>query len=168
MNKLLLLLIISMLGLSGCTSVLSGKTYGREDARQMLRVDFGIVEDVRNVMIEGTSGVVGTASGAAIGGIAGAGVGDGRGSAIASIAGAVIGGLIGAATEEGVTTREGVEVTVRLDKSGKLVAVVQELQPGEAFYVGSRVKILDNGREVRVTNLSAAGAARANIVAPRQ
>jgi outer membrane lipoprotein SlyB len=80
----------------------------------------------------------------------------------------VIGGLIGAATEEGVTTREGVEVTVRLDKSGKLVAVVQELQPGEAFYVGSRVKILDNGREVRVTNLSAAGAARANIVAPRQ
>ena len=113
-----------------------------------MTVQYATVDAVRLVRIEGTKTPVGSVAGAAVGGIAGSGVGGGRGQGIATVIGAVAGGVAGAAIEEGVTRRQGVEVTVRLE-SGQLLAVVQEDQ-GEGFRPGDRVRVLRDGATTRV------------------
>jgi outer membrane lipoprotein SlyB len=108
-----------------------------------------MVEYVRFVVIEGTKTAVGPAAGAAVGGIAGRSVGDGAVRDIATVAGGVAGGIAGAATEEAVTRRQGVEVTVRLD-NGKIIAVVQEVAANVRFSPGDRVRVLTLGNTTRV------------------
>ena len=97
----------------------------------------GIVEGVRPVKLEGTKSPIGTVAGAAIGGVAGSTVGSGKGSGIAAVIGAVAGGLAGSAAEEGLTRKQGVEVTLKMD-NGELLAIVQE-DGGENFKPGERV-----------------------------
>jgi outer membrane lipoprotein SlyB len=109
----------------------------------------GVLESVRSVSIEGTKTPVGPAAGAVAGGIGGSAIGSGRGSAVAAVAGAVIGGLVGAAAEEGLTRREGIELTVRLD-NGEMVAIVQEAD--EVFKPGERVRLLAVNGQTRVSH----------------
>ncbi|NMG04778.1 glycine zipper 2TM domain-containing protein [Azoarcus taiwanensis] len=135
--------------MAGCASGLGGGTYERAEARRAMTVQYGSVEAVRRVQIEGTKTPVGPVAGAAVGGIAGSGVGGGRGRGIATVLGAVAGGVAGAAIEEGVTRRTGVEVTVRLS-NGQLLAVVQE-DGGENFRPGERVRVLRDGATTRVS-----------------
>lgn len=59
------------------------------------------------------------------------------------------GGLAGAAAEEGVTRKQGVEVTLKMD-NGELLAVTQE-DGGENFQPGERVRLLQDGGTTRVT-----------------
>lgn len=139
--------IISVL--SGCAQSMSGAAYTREEARKEQSVRMGIVENVREVQIEGTKSQIGTAAGAVVGGIAGSTVGDGNASTIGAVLGSVAGGVVGAAAEEGMTRRKGVEVTIKLD-SGNLTAITQEAD--EAFKVGDRVRILSSGGVSRVTH----------------
>ena len=146
--RLLVLLCLSSL-LAACASSNSGDTFSRDQTRQAQTVRMGVVESVRSVRIEGTKTPIGAAAGAAIGGVAGSSVGGGRGSTIAAIAGAVAGGLAGAAVEEGVTRRDGIEITVTLD-SGVMIAIVQEAT--EQFQAGDRVRVLDGGGTTRVTH----------------
>jgi outer membrane lipoprotein SlyB len=113
-----------------------------------MTVQYGVVDAVRPVQLEGTKSPVGAVAGAAVGGIAGSGVGGGRGAAIATVVGAVAGGLAGAAIEEGVTRSPGVEVTVRLD-NGQVLAVVQD-DRGEAFRPGDSVRVVRDGGTTRV------------------
>lgn len=133
---------------AGCAQGLGGATYSRDEARREQNVRMGVVESVRQVQIEGTRTPIGPAAGAVVGGIAGSTVGGGRGSDIATVLGAVAGGLVGSAAEQGVTKRQGVEVTVKLD-NGALLAIVQEAD--EVFKPGDRVRILSNGQNSRVT-----------------
>lgn len=135
---------------TGCASGLGGGTYARGEARRAMVVQYGTVEAVRPVLLEGTKTPVGTVAGAAVGGIAGSGVGGGRGQAAATVLGAVAGGMLGSAVEEGVTRRQGVEVTVRLE-NGQHLAVVQE-DEGEAFRPGERVRVLRDAGTTRVTH----------------
>lgn len=132
-------LLASML-VSGCAPSLSSNVYSRDETRIAQEVQFGTVEYVRTVQIEGTKSPIGSTAGAAIGGIGGSELGKGgKSSAIGAIGGAVIGGLIGAAAEEGLTRQAGIEVTVRLD-NGRLLSVVQGAD--EPFAPGERVRIL--------------------------
>lgn len=125
--------------LGGCAPSMSGSAYSRSQARETQQVEFGIVEGVRNVMIEGTKSPVGTVAGAALGGLAGSTIGGGRGQAAAAIGGAVLGGVAGSAAEEAITRRQGLEITVRLD-NGRYIAVTQEAD--EIFNPGERVRVL--------------------------
>jgi outer membrane lipoprotein SlyB len=84
-----------------------------------------------------------------VGGVAGSTVGSGKGSVVGAALGAVLGGLGGAATEEAVTRRKGVEITVKLD-SGRLLAVTQT--DDEAFQVGDRVRVLSGSGVTRVSH----------------
>lgn len=133
--------------LGGCTTSRSGSVYTHEQARRVQQVETGVVTGVRTVQIEGERGV-GTLGGAAIGGIAGSSVGGGRGQAIMTVAGGILGGIIGAATEEGITRKDALQITVRLD-SGRTVAIVQEADV--QFTVGDKVNVLTNGYETRVS-----------------
>ncbi|MET1080937.1 MAG: glycine zipper 2TM domain-containing protein, partial [Pseudomonas sp.] len=130
----------ALLALAGCQSSLTGDSYSREEARAVQIVRLGTIESLRPVKIEGTKTPIGAGAGAVIGGVAGSTVGGGRGSAVAAVIGAVAGGLLGAATEEGLTRTQGVEITVRED-DGSLRAYVQEVQENEIFRVGERVRI---------------------------
>ena len=148
------LLILSLVAcsavLTGCASNLGGDTYSREEARTVQTVRMGTIEMLRPVKIEGTKTPIGAGAGAVIGGVAGSGVGGGRGSAVAAVIGAVAGGLLGAATEEGLTRTQGVEITVRED-DGLMRAYVQEVEPNQVFRVGQRVRILTVNGTSRVS-----------------
>jgi outer membrane lipoprotein SlyB len=147
--KLIAVAAASVAVLGGCASSMSGGAYTREQARQVQEVQMGVVESVRHVKIEGTKSPVGTGAGAVIGGIAGSNVGSGKGSTVGTILGAVAGGVAGSMIEEGVMSKDGLEVTVKLD-NGRMIAVTQEAD--EQFRVGERVRILSGGGATRVTH----------------
>lgn len=151
MAKYLRIFIVLCLGalLAACASSNSGDTYSRSQTRQVQTVKMGVVESVRLVKIEGTGSPVGTGAGAVVGGIAGNSMGGGRGRAITTVIGAVAGGLVGAAAEEGITRKDGVEITVQLDK-GPMLAIVQEAD--EEFHPGDRVRVLEGGGVTRVSH----------------
>lgn len=148
MMKVLTLLLAALV-VAGCASSKSGSVYSRDEARREATVRMGTLESVRAVTIEGTKTPVGTVAGGAVGGIAGSSVGGGRGSAVGAVLGAVAGGLVGSAAEEGLTRRQGVELTVRLD-NGEMRAIVQEAD--ETFTVGQRVRLVSQGGVTRVTH----------------
>jgi len=147
-SKLLIVALLSILTVA-CASSNSGSVYKRDDARKVQTVRTGVVESVRTVKLEGTKSPVGTIAGGAVGGIAGSSVGGGRGSAIAAVIGAVVGGLAGSAAEEGITRKDGLEITVKLD-GGSMIAIVQEAD--EAFSPGDKVRIVENSETSRVTH----------------
>jgi outer membrane lipoprotein SlyB len=149
MNRMILVAPVAAIAvLAGCASSKRGDVYSRDEARREQAVRLATVESVRPVMIEGTRTPVGTVAGGAIGGIAGSGVGQGRGSSAAAVLGAVGGGLAGAAIEEGVTRKQGVEITVRLE-NGELRAIVQE--ESDKFVAGQKVRLLTSGGVTRVS-----------------
>jgi outer membrane lipoprotein SlyB len=139
--------LLFMLG--GCMSTLTGDSYSRDDARRPQTVQFGMVEYVRPVVLEGTKTGIGAATGAVVGGLGGSTVGGGKGAVAAAVLGAVAGGVVGGMAEEGATKKQGVEVTVRLD-SGQIVAIVQQATPTATFNVGDRVRVLTLNGETRV------------------
>jgi outer membrane lipoprotein SlyB len=147
--KLIAVAAASVAVLSGCPSSMSGGAYTREQARQVQEVQMGVVESVRHVKIEGTKSPVGTGAGAVVGGIAGSNIGSGKGSTVGTILGAVAGGVAGSMIEEGVMSKDGLEITVKLD-NGRMIAVTQEAD--EQFRVGERVRILSGGGATRVTH----------------
>jgi outer membrane lipoprotein SlyB len=138
--------------LSACASSMSGSVYKRGEARTKAAVEYGIVEAMRPIRIEGTKSHVGESAGAVIGGVGGvygAKNGSSYGRAAAGSVGAVVGGLAGAATEEVFTRSHGYEIIVRLD-SGQPIAVVQA--GDETFKPGDRVLVI-TGDGTRVTHL---------------
>ena len=76
-------------------------------------------------------------------------MGHGKGSTIVAIIGAVVGGLAGSAAEEGLTRKDALEITVKLDGGG-MVAIVQEAD--EQFHPGEKVRLVENGSTTRVTH----------------
>ena len=147
-TKLILVAGLSAL-VAACASSNSGSVYSREDTRKVQTVKTGVVESVRSVKIEGTKTPIGTAAGAVVGGVAGSTVGHGAGSTIAAVVGAVAGGIAGSAIEEGVTRKDGLEITVKLDGGG-LIAIVQEAD--EQFHPGEKVRIVESGDTSRVSH----------------
>ena len=147
-SKLLLIAALSVL-IAACASSNSGSVYKRDDARKVQTVKTGVVESVRTVKLEGTKSPVGTIAGGAIGGVAGGSIGHGAGSTIAAVIGAVAGGLAGSAVEEGVTRKDALEITVKLD-GGAMIAIVQEAD--EQFHAGDKVRIVENSETSRVTH----------------
>ncbi|MDD5240596.1 MAG: glycine zipper 2TM domain-containing protein [Sulfuricella sp.] len=147
--KLAAALAISVTMLGGCASSMSGGAYSRGQARQVQEVQMGVVESVRHVKIEGTQSPVGAGAGAVVGGIAGSNVGQGKGSTVGAILGAVAGGVAGSMLEEGVMSKNGLEITVKLE-NGRLIAVTQEAD--EQFNIGERVRVLSGGGVTRVSH----------------
>lgn len=146
-SKVVVLTLLPLL-LLGCASSRSGDVYTRDQTRHEMNVRTGVVESVREVLMEGTKSGAGTFAGAAVGGVAGSTMGGGKGHIVGAIAGAVLGGLAGNAIEENATKKNALEITVRLD-NGQMIAVVQEM--GEVFYAGDRVRVLSGSGSTRVT-----------------
>jgi outer membrane lipoprotein SlyB len=147
-TKLLVLAVTAAL-LAGCAARQSGGVYSPQEAGREQTVRFGTVESVRQVQIQGNRSPVGTVAGGVVGGIAGSTMGHGRGSAVGAVLGGVAGGVAGSAIEEGVTKKNGVEITIKLD-NGDLRAIVQEADENQ-FKPGQRVRLVSTGGMTRVT-----------------
>ncbi|ENO86386.1 17 kDa surface antigen, partial [Thauera linaloolentis 47Lol = DSM 12138] len=60
--------LAALLVLGGCAQGLGGGTYSRTEARRAMTVQFGTVESIRGVQLEGTKTPIGSVAGAAGGG----------------------------------------------------------------------------------------------------
>lgn len=128
---------------------MTGDTYSRGETRQAQTVRQGRITAIRPVKIEGDH-QAGTLVGGLAGGLLGSNLGKGRASNTAgAIGGALLGGAVGSRAEQAMGSRQGVEITVRLD-DGSSLAVVQEVSSNERFYVGDSVRVLYNGGRTRV------------------
>ncbi|MEB5510751.1 hypothetical protein QMA70_13230, partial [Burkholderia pseudomallei] len=88
--------------------------------------------------------------GGALGAVAGSAIGGGRGSVLTAIAGGIAGAVAGNAVGQGLSSANGVEITVRLD-NGDLRSITQAATP-EVFRAGERVRLLSSGGVTRVTH----------------
>ncbi|MEH6444463.1 MAG: glycine zipper 2TM domain-containing protein [Oceanospirillaceae bacterium] len=150
-NKLYLL-VAALFILTGCASNLTGDNYSASEARKVQEVSFGVVIAQRPVIIDGRqNGLLGTAAGGVLGGVIASNVGGGNGKDIATGIGAVIGGILGQKLEETATRKQGQELTIRLD-SGNTISIVQQVSQANFFADNDRVKILGQGKTVRVSH----------------
>ncbi|MDR2880943.1 MAG: hypothetical protein LBV29_03470 [Azoarcus sp.] len=153
------LLSTALLLVSGCASH-RADDYSQREARRPMSVQFGVIESVRLVTVEGSRSGGGAMAGAVAGTVIGSTVGGHRhrgyyghyhhGSLAGALVGGIVGGLAGAAIEESATRREALEITVQLLDSGEYVAVVQA-DGGEDFQPGEQVRLVGNGSTLRVT-----------------
>ena len=111
-------------GLAGCGPDYSPNTYASNAVQRANKVDQGVVVGVRQVDVS-ASGAVGTVTGAAAGGIAGAQVGNGATSAFTALGGSLVGGLAGAAAEHATSDTKAFEYIVR-KTNGDLLSVTQK------------------------------------------
>lgn len=138
-------------GLSGCvTTGPRAPAIPRSEANAIGTAQEVVILSMRQVQLDGTSGMIGTGAGAAVGAIAGSTVGTGKGSLVGTILGGVLGGAAGSAMERGIGTVQGVELTARDLRTGAIVVVAQE-DMGEGFRPGERVMLVRRGGIARIS-----------------
>ena len=145
-----LMLGIGILLLSGCANQLTGYDYSAGDTRRVQTVEYGHISQIEMVKINGSNNGVGSLGGAAAGGIAGSSIGGGKGSLLGAVGGAIIGGIAGNAIEGATTSKQGVNLFVRLC-SGRTISIVQQLDTNNPLRVGDPVTVLSGGNATRVT-----------------
>ena len=121
--KLMPIILIMILFLGGCAPSRSGRVYTRDQARVQHMVQYGTVEKVELVDIEGKKSPVGVIAGGAAGAALGNQIGDDSGRTIATIIGAIVGGVAGSAVEKKVTEKSGLEITVKLENGGTIAII---------------------------------------------
>lgn len=145
-----LALVICALLLTGCAQNPYGNAYTTSGTREVQNVYFGTIVSTQAVTIDPNQTGVGTLAGGAVGGILGSKVGKGTGRAIATIGGAILGGILGSATQQGVSRRNGVNITIKLD-NGRVISIVQQVNPQVIFRAGQRVQVNMGPNGARVT-----------------
>jgi outer membrane lipoprotein SlyB len=149
--KFLVCLPAVVLFASCAQDTLTGDVYSQRDARQAQAVSTGKITSIRPVKIEGNH-TAGTVVGSIAGGFLGSTIGQGRAANTAgAVGGALVGGAVGSHAQQAMGSRNGIEITVRLDKGGS-VSVVQQVNPREQFGVGDRVRVMSSGSGTRVSH----------------
>ena len=141
--------ILCLMVLTGGCATTGGKTYSRNEARQVQTVQRGTIVSLQQVTIEEDPSLIGTGLGGVAGGVIGSTMGRGSGRVLATVGGAAVGALLGTLGEKAVRKENAYEFEIRLD-NGSTVSVVQAIE--ENFSVGDRVRILySSGNRARVT-----------------
>ena len=140
MRNFVVFAFVAIVTLSGCASNMGGNTYSQAQVRGMQKVVLGVVDSIRPVTIEAVS-KVGASAGVGAGALAGSNIGSGRGALFGILAGAVIGGIVGHVADKAVNSKDGLEITVKLD-DGDLVAVTQSIEGSDAIASGDRVRVV--------------------------
>ena len=121
-----------------CATGPSPNSFSSQETMRAVSVQFGTVESVRGVEIRPGTTRLGSITGAVIGGALGSTIGSSTAANVAGAAGgAAAGGALGNAVGNS-RVRQGVEITVKLDTSGNMIAVVQPGDPRD-FRPGDRV-----------------------------
>ena len=142
-NKMMAGVFAAMtLAVTGCAAGSGANTVSSSSVGYAMTVKPGVVTNVRGVTIKPDGSIIGTATGAALGGLAGSELGGGdKANAAGAIAGAVLGGIAGNMIGTGLSTKEGIAITVDFD-DGNTKAFVQPndvaVQPGQRVNVEFR------------------------------
>jgi len=131
----------------------STSTYYGSQALQAAEVQYGTITSGRHVELRNTKGDTDMFAGAALGGVAGALIGDqfgkGTGNTIMTGAGAIAGAALGSNAAKKMNRSMAQEWIVKLD-SGRSIAVVQD---DPSLSVGTRVSVVQNRTETRIVPL---------------
>jgi outer membrane lipoprotein SlyB len=136
--KLVGLATLAGIVLTGCTLPSSGRVVSRRQVGQLQRIEWGTVQTVNDVVVEGERGQIGLYGGGLTGAAAGGGIGHGVGRDLARAGGAVVGAVAGQAVEEAVTRKSAKEMVIKLE-NGSIVLITQVSAPAVA--VGDRVGV---------------------------
>ncbi|MGS0682611.1 glycine zipper 2TM domain-containing protein [Shewanella sp. 125m-7] len=150
--NLAVLLTMSLATIAGCTSPNPyGDAYSAAETQTIGQVYYGTIVKAEPVTIAESdkTNVIAMIAGAAIGGILGSEIGGGAGSDIAAIGGSVAGGYAGSEIADKTGERNGVNLTIRLD-DGRVISIVQEVNPNMIFQQGEAVQINVDGNTARV------------------
>lgn len=150
MKRLIIIAILPFFFASCAQDSLTGDTYSRNESGQAQAVRNGRITSIRYVKIEGDS-TAGTLIGMGVGGLLGNQIGSGTGRTVATIAGGLAGGAAGSHAGQAATSKQGIEIQVKLDEGGS-VSIVQEVNSRESFAVGDRVRVLTSGGRDRVSH----------------
>jgi outer membrane lipoprotein SlyB len=141
-------LLCLLLALGGCATT-GGKSYTKDEARQMQTVQRGVIVSLEEVTIEQDAGIVGAGIGGVLGGVVGSTMGGGTGRLLTTAGGAAIGALLGAFGEKAVRTEKAYEFMIDLENNGGTISIVQAID-GQ-YAVGDHVRILrSSGNRARV------------------
>jgi outer membrane lipoprotein SlyB len=109
-------IIFAVISLSGCARDLSSSVYTSDSTLNIVLE--GQILSARNVKIKENDKLGQNTQGATIGSLGGGAAGySTRGGGAAVIGGAIVGGIIGAATEQALSTAQGMEYVVKVDTS---------------------------------------------------
>ena len=147
-GKLVLAGILAAVMASGCATQDSAMVYSSGQAQRAQTVQLGTVVSVEAVKVEGNNNELMTIGGAAVGGLAGSSIGQGKGSVVGAVVGALAGGAAAQAAQKSLGSKQSLEITVKLDKTGELISIVQA--PDIALTPGQRVRVMRGGRTDRV------------------
>ena len=161
--KSALFLVVALLGFLQVTQAhawdgdLGGNQYHAAEARNYQKVQVGVIEDIREVVVtrESTSaGYVGGTVGGLLGGLVGQVAGNGNGRYVAAALAGTIGAVGGKAVGDyvGRETKRSAEIVISM-KNGDVFSVVQEMDGDTAtLRVGDKVRLME-GQAVRVVKM---------------
>jgi outer membrane lipoprotein SlyB len=130
------------LALAGCQSTYGANTVSSSSVGYAMTVKPGVVTNVRAVTIKPDRSIIGTATGAVLGGLAGSELGGGdKAQTAGAIGGAVLGGIAGNMIGTAANRKQGIAATVEFD-DGNVKVFVQpadaNIQPGQRVNVEFR------------------------------
>ncbi len=110
-----------LLLLTGCGRDIGGSTY--TSGNTVGKVIYGTVISARPVTVKDNdkleNNTLGGVAGGALGGVGGSGIGKGNGQNLATVGGVIAGAVLGAAIQDQLSTSDGMEYIVQLDKAQK-------------------------------------------------
>ncbi len=155
LGRAALLTAFSTVFLVGCTTPKTAQHYEPEQARMLQAVAFGVITDVRAVIINGASSGQGATAGAVMGALPGTQSGNNT----SAVLGGVLGSFLGQGLETATARRGGVELLVALD-DGSSVAVTQQAD-GLVYAPGQRVRVIMLNGSARVVHHNGPASPRA-------
>lgn len=114
----------------------------------------GTIIAMQDIVIDADDAKMGTAIGAAAGGLTGAMFGGGNAKYATAAGGAILGSIAGNQIDKATSSRDGLRITVKLDESNKKpITVVQQKDKKNPLWVGQKVQVLMGGNSSRVIAL---------------
>jgi len=139
----LLTVVVALSLVTSCAREISSDTYTADHIGEAQVTYAGVILNARAVKVCGAEKLEGNGAGVGAGLIggaaAGSAVGKGSGNVIATVGGAILGAVGGAFAEKGLSSQNGMEYVVQLEK-GDLMTIVQGANP--AFSVGQEVYVI--------------------------
>ena len=154
-NKIHILILLSILALGGCaTGGFSPDVVSRDAAAKSQYVQSGVVVSVRNVTIEGDRDS-GNLFGSILGAIVGSNIGgedDETTREVGAVVGTAVGSVVGQNVGESLSRKAGVEIIIKLDTNEREISIVQEMPEDVdySFRAGDKVRIVRSGGKARV------------------
>lgn len=144
----LIIAVIAVANITGCSSV------NLRRADELSIVKRGIVSDMKEVTLAGSSSGIGAATGGSIGAMIGANTrgGDFKTAIVGAVIGQIVGAFAGNEIEKKATEAAGLELFIKLE-DGTEIALTQRKDDVQNINIGDRVRITQNGLKAKIEKI---------------